>query len=317
MKPRTRFTALVLVAAVAAVGCSNEGPASKAKEGAANVPASPAPAGGFAASKGLGEDNGFGEDATAKAAVSSSFTDGEAAYHARKYGDAVAIFERYIVERPKNPWGHYMLALSAWKSGDLAKAEQSFDQALALDPHHVKSLVNASRVFIEQKKHDEAIDRLTRASEIDPESVEVLRLLARTYQSQGKTDDAIAAYQRAIEVNDIDVWSMNNLGLLLLEAQRADEALPLFAKAAERRSDVAAFHNNLGMALEHTGRFRAAEASYTNALEADPGYAKAKQNLARVEAVKTGPEEPYVVEPDTRKVEDTERGPDATTAAAK
>ena len=56
-----------------------------------------------------------------------SFADGEAAYQAKKYGDATAIFERYTEQRPKNAWGHYMLGLSAWKSGDLAKAEQAFE----------------------------------------------------------------------------------------------------------------------------------------------------------------------------------------------
>jgi Flp pilus assembly protein TadD len=89
---------------------------------------------------------------------------------------------------------------------------------------------------------------------------------------------------------------MNNLGLLLLETKRADEALPLLVRAAELRPDVPAFHNNLGMALEHTGRFRAAATAYTGALTADPGYGKAKQNLARVEAVTGGPEEPLAVE---------------------
>ena len=63
-----------------------------------------------------------------------------------------------------------MLGLSAWKSGDLSKSEKAFEKALSIDPHHVKSLVNLSRVFIDQKRHDEAIDRLTRASEIEPES---------------------------------------------------------------------------------------------------------------------------------------------------
>ena len=86
---------------------------------------------------------------------------------------------------------------------------------------------------------------------------------------------------------------MNNLGLLLIETQRADEALPLLAKTVALRSNVAAFHNNLGMALEHTGRFRAAATAYKGALTADPGYDKAKQNLARVELVKGGPEEPF------------------------
>ena len=97
-----------------------------------------------------------------------SFGDGEAAYRARKYSDATAIFERYIVQRPNNAWGHYMLGLSAWKHGDLVKSEQAFDTALSIDPHHVKSLVNMSRVLIERKRHDDAIASLTRAADIDP-----------------------------------------------------------------------------------------------------------------------------------------------------
>jgi Flp pilus assembly protein TadD len=89
---------------------------------------------------------------------------------------------------------------------------------------------------------------------------------------------------------------MNNLGLLILEQQRAEEALPLLARAVQLRMDVPAFHNNLGMALEHTGRFLAAAEEYRGALTADPGYGKAKQNLARVEAIKVGHEEPFDLE---------------------
>jgi len=224
--------------------------------------------------------------------VTGSYADGEAAYRAKKYADAVAIFEGYTDRRPNNAWGHYMLALSAWKRGDLPKSEMAFEKALRIDPHHVKSLVNLSRVFIEMKRYDEAADRLTRASEIEPESSDVFRLLGRTYAALRKTDEAVEAYRRAIELDERDAWSMNNLGLLLLESKRADEALPLLAGAVELRKDVPEFHNNLGMALEHTGRFTAATTAYADALTADPSYEKAKQNLARVEAVKRGPDAP-------------------------
>jgi tetratricopeptide (TPR) repeat protein len=225
--------------------------------------------------------------------VTGSFADGEAAYRARKYANAVAIFDGYAERRPNNAWGHYMLALSAWKHGDLTKSELAFEKALSIDPHHVKSLVNLSRVFIDQKRYDEAADLLTRASEIEPESSDVFRLLGRTHAALHKTDEAVEAYRRAIELDERDAWSMNNLGLLLLQSKRADEALPLLANAVELRKDVPEFHNNLGMALEHTGRFTAAATAYTDALTADPNYDKAKQNLARVEAVKRGPEEPF------------------------
>jgi tetratricopeptide (TPR) repeat protein len=153
--------------------------------------------------------------------------------------------------------------------------------------------VNLSRVLIEQKRLDDAIEQLTRASEADPESTEVPRLMARVYSAQQKTDEAIDAYRRAIALNDLDAWSMNNLGLLYFEQGFVEDAVPYLARAVEIKMNVPAFHNNLGMALEHMGRFGGAAEAYKGALAADPRYEKAKQNLARVEAVKGGHEEPF------------------------
>jgi len=284
---------MLLLAAVGVAGCSKRDQASSAK-----------PAPGSAQTKPIStvaesRTDGEGFDANVAPKLTGSFADGRAAFEAKKYADATAIFESYIDRRPGNAWGYYMLGLSAWKNGDLAKSEKAFDQALGIDPHHVKSLVNVSRVFIEQKRYDDAIERLTRASEIDPQSAEVYRLLGRTYSAQGKTDDAVNAYRHAIELNERDAWSMNNMGLVLLDAMRADEALPLFVKAVEIRKDVPEFQNNLGMALEHTGRFKAAATAYNAALTANPNFDKAKMNLARVEAVKGGPEEPFTIAPES------------------
>ena len=225
-----------------------------------------------------------------------SFVDAEAAYRARKYSEAAGLFERYVAERPASGIGQFMLGLSAWKANDLARAEQAFDAALAIDPNHVKSLMNLARVRIEQKHSDEAIALLTRADSLQPGTGEVHRLLGRAYHVQGMTDEAVDAYRRAIDLDGQDAWAMNNLGLILLEQQQAEEALPLLTKAVALRTDTPAFHNNLGMALEHTGRFKAAASAYKDALTADAAYERARQNLARVEAVKGFAEEAMKVD---------------------
>lgn len=292
MRPTQYAKAALLVAAFATIGCSKQGETSK-REATSPDTSKTKPVTAAAIGPQTGEAGG---NASPAITGPSSFADGQAAYQAKKYGEAMAIFDAYTERRPGNAWGHYMLGLSAWKSGDFAKSEKAFDTALSIDPRHVKSLVNLSRVLIDQKRPDDAIDRLTRAAEIDPESAEVHRLLGRTYYAQGRTDEAEDAYRRALELNERDVWSMNNLGLLLLETKRAEEALPLFAQAVELRKEVPEFHNNLGMALEHTGRFRAAATAYSGALTADARYEKAKQNLARVEAVRGGPEEPFALD---------------------
>jgi superkiller protein 3 len=227
----------------------------------------------------------------------ASFADGEAAYHAGNYVEAAQVFARYTGERPENAWGHYMLGLSAWKSGDPAGAEQAFGSSLRLDPNHVKSLVNLSRVLLDGNRAGDALETLTRARDLDPSSNVVHRLLGRAYGLQGDFDRAVDAYQRALAIDDQDSWSMNNLGLLFLEHDLAADALPLLARAVELRQDVPAFHNNLGMALEHAGRFKDAAAAYGTALAASPGYDKAQRNMTRVELVKEDPQEP--ADPDT------------------
>jgi Flp pilus assembly protein TadD len=296
MRSTRQVTALLVLAAFAAAGCSKQSEAllkAESKDSAPTTPATPS-------------RESVAPRATPTRTGTLSFADGDAAYRARQYGDASGIFARYVTQHPDDVMGHFMLGMSAWKGNDLVLAGKAFDAALAVDPGHFKSLVNLSRVLIAQKRCDEAIDRLTRAGAIEPTSAEVHRLLGRAYHVQGKTVAAVEAYRHAIDLDERDVWSMNNLGLLLLEQQRADEALPLLLDAVALRQDVPAFHNNLGMALEHAGRVDAAAEAYRDALIADPTYDRAKQNLARVDAVRTLAEDPSRVNTASKgAVEDT------------
>ena len=97
------------------------------------------------------------------------------------------------------------------------KSEAAFETALRIDPKHMKSLVNLSRVLVEQKRYDDAIVKLTAAEEVDPESATVPRLMARAHSAKGEFEQAVDAYRRAIALDGSDAWSMNNLGLLYLE----------------------------------------------------------------------------------------------------
>jgi Flp pilus assembly protein TadD len=294
MRGTRQITATLVLAAFAATACSkqSEAPSRTSPNDAARAkPATPPSAPVIAKQT---EQKPLDAKGTAADTGPVSFADGEAAYRARKYSDAAAIFERHVTGRPDSALGQFMLGMSAWKGNDPARAEKAFNAALAVDPGHLKSLVNLGRVLIEQKRCDEAIALLTRANEIEPTSGEVHRLLGRAYHVQGKTEAAETAYRDAIAGDERDAWAMNNLGLLLLEQQRSEEALPLLLQAVELRKDVPAFHNNLGMALEHTGSFTAAATAYKDALIADPAYDRAKQNLARVEAVKGRAETPDV-----------------------
>jgi Flp pilus assembly protein TadD len=212
-----------------------------------------------------------------------SLSDAELAYKDKRYSEATKLFSTYADQNPSNPWGHYMLGLSAWKSGDLDLAETAFGHSLELDPKHVKALHNLARVNLDQGRARDARDRLIEALEIDSSSGETYRLMGRVRAAMNQPNEAIAAYRVALAKDPTDAWSMNNMGLLMIQQGKNEEALGPLARAVQLDSTVAVFQNNLGIALEHTGRFALATQAYKAAVAVDGDYTKAKLSLARVE----------------------------------
>ena len=213
----------------------------------------------------------------------------DSAYRDRRYDDATTLFKTYTENRPGNPWGFYMLGLSAWKSGDRAQAESAFVQALSLDSTHVKSHLNLSRVLLEDGQPDSALTHIEAAIALDSVSSEPLRLQGRAFEALDKTDDAIVAYQHSIVKDSGDVWAMNNLGALYIRLGRFEDAIGPLVRAVELNDKVATFSNNLGMALENTGRIADAIIQYRAALAIEGTYGKAVSNLQRVQQVKQDP----------------------------
>jgi predicted Zn-dependent protease len=216
--------------------------------------------------------------------VVPSYADAERAFHRGNYDEAAGMFESYTASNPDNAWGHYMLGLSAWKTGDHTRALEAFDAALRIEPTHRKSLLNSARVLLETSRAQDALDRVEQALAIEPLSGEALRLKGRAHNELGQIPQAIDAYERAIALDDRDVWAMNNLGYLYIQQGRSDSALPPLARAVEIRSNVPVFQNNFGTALERSGYFVSACQAYQAALQADSSYTKAAVGLDRVNA---------------------------------
>ncbi len=219
---------------------------------------------------------------TPGAVTAVSYESAESAFGAGRYPEAAELFTTYNVSHPENPWGHYMLGMSTWKTGENEKALRAFDQALQLDPNHRKSLFNSSRVLLESGRPKEALERIEKALALEPMSNEALRLLGRARYELGDVDGAIQAYRQALSLDERDVWSMNNLGLIYIQQDRSSEALAPLARAVELRGNAPVFQNNLGTALERSGYPTAAAQAYEAVIAVDSTYEKASVGLGRV-----------------------------------
>jgi predicted Zn-dependent protease len=219
-----------------------------------------------------------------------TYVTAESAFAAKRYSEAAEMFAMLVADQPQHPWNHYMLGISSWKAGDPDGAQRAFTAALELDPKHLKSELNLSRVLLEVGRPVEALAHVEKGLAIDSTSGEVWRLVGRVQGQLGNVEPALTAYRRAISLDEKDVWAMNNMGLLLINAGRFQEALGPLARATELRAGAPVFQNNLGMALERLGYYTTAAAAYKAAVAGDSTYSRAIVSLARVEKLEESTE---------------------------
>jgi Flp pilus assembly protein TadD len=212
-----------------------------------------------------------------------TYGDAEAVFRRGQYKDAAELFASVAKSKPGSMSAHYMLGLSAWKSGDHGRAEVALLRAVELDAENVKVRTNLARVLLEQGRPADALPHIDKAIELKPESHEVWRVLGNVRSELGHGAEALAAYREALIINDQDTWSMNNYGLLLIKLGRYEEAVGPLARAVELKSGSPVFQNNLGVALERSEQLEGARQAFRAAVDADSTYVRAKVSLERVQ----------------------------------
>lgn len=284
--------ALALVAALAA-GCQDDEPAGRtvASDRTTESREMPPPTPDYrkvtARPQAEGRDSADGPDRPEAGPDSLpdpvTYARAESVYRSDDHERALRLFEAYRERRPENPWGLYMLGLSARKAERPARAEEAFRAVLEKDPDHVKSRVNLARTLLDLDRPEEAVRALRPVLRSDGPPADAFRVAGNAAWEAGERERARRLYRAAISRDGGDAWSMNNLGLLHIRAGRYEEALAPLARALELRPDRPVIRNNLGVALERTGRPALAGEHYRAAAEA--GHPKAGASLTRVEAL--------------------------------
>lgn len=205
----------------------------------------------------------------------------ESAYRSGDHERALRLFDAWLEREPGNPWGLYMLGLSARAAGQPERAEEAFRSVLEEDPDHAKSRVNLGRTLLDLGRPGAALEVLRPTLRGEEPPADAFRVAGNAAWEGGDRDRARRLYRAAIARDGSDAWAMNNLGLLLVRSGRHEEALGPLARALELRPELTVARNNLGVALERTGHPSLAAEHYRAAAEA--GHPKAPVSLARVE----------------------------------
>ncbi|OIO02020.1 MAG: hypothetical protein COX65_01025 [Elusimicrobia bacterium CG_4_10_14_0_2_um_filter_56_8] len=164
-----------------------------------------------------------------------------------------AILERIIKDAPGNSLYLNGLALARFKTGDAPGALAALEEALEAKPGDAETLFNRYTVLAGAGRKEEAAAAMTGLLKERPDYAPGLLVLARSAATAGRMEEAAVMYRKILKTSPGNTEALNDYGILLA-----------------RRGDYAA-----------------AEELFRSALRLSPGLAGARQNLDRIQKIKT------------------------------
>lgn len=130
--------------------------------------------------------------------VNSHARSAQASAHvrARRYADAVPLYEAILASDPWDNSAHRMLAWSLTRLGQRSRAWGHYEQALELNPDDFQSLTNMAAIALSSGKA-EGIGHLDRALRSNPHHATAYRIYVQYLRDQRRTAEAREMVERA------------------------------------------------------------------------------------------------------------------------
>jgi tetratricopeptide (TPR) repeat protein len=194
----------------------------------------------------------------------------ETLYNRGLHEDAMRSVRRSIELNPENPDALYLIGFIL---GDLGRGEEAAEanrRAVMLNPTLVRAQANLS---LETYRHDVTPSHQQKT----PAGAHIT--LGRALRQKGYFQEALREYERAIEGGEANAEVLQAMLELYLLQRDTGAAIATAERFAREFSPTAKTWNGRGVALQLEGRHAEAEESYTRALEIDPSYPFAENNL--------------------------------------
>jgi superkiller protein 3 len=208
----------------------------------------------------------------------SFFRAGMANERTADYVGAARLYRRGLEVDPENVEIRNALGWTLFQDGKPAEAVAELRRALARDSNYVKSRNNIALALMELGEIDEAAAHWKRSLELEPKP-EIYTDYGFALARLGKPQDALAAYQKALELDPECASAHFNLAVSAVQAGKLADAETHY-RTALRTKPNAETHNGLGFVLAAQGRSGDAIAEFRKAVEANPRYTPAYNNLA-------------------------------------
>jgi len=184
----------------------------------------------------------------------------------KRMKEAEDAFEMALSINPNHCRSHYQLGLLFLGKGLIDKAEARMKLAIDACADYALPLVELARLFLRQKRYEEAIRFLERSAQLDNMAPEPWMGFAEAQKAQGEPLKACAAYLEAA----VRFTGRRQFDEAVRACRAALAHAPITPKNDEEKALQAQCHNDLGVALMNTGGFTESIAELKKADDLEP-----------------------------------------------
>jgi len=176
-----------------------------------------------------------------------------------RLSEALNAYDAALRILPEDPAIAHDLARLAQRLGHLEIAEKLLLKFLSVEPGHVEGTNNLACVLRDQKRYDEAIDRLRELIAIEPESPTLWNTIGTVLSDQGRMGESLPFFDEALRLDETFAKARYNRANALQplgEPERALADLDLALPGAETPYERAMMRMARAMLLMGMGRLK-------------------------------------------------------------
>lgn len=242
----------------------------------------------------------------------------------RQYDDALSSIAALEKKRPKNPLVWSYRGTTYLGKNDLAKARDSFEQALKLDPklfpaadslarldlaagktasarkryegilkaepHHMQAMLSLADISLREKDGTAHVSWLEKAAKAHPQALQPYAGLARYRLAKGDINGALAIAREAVNANPDNPEALNLLASTQLTTGETANAITTFTLSTKKANRSPDAFMRLAMAQVANRDLAAARVSLQKALQLKPNHMQSQDALLSLELSDKKPE---------------------------
>jgi len=166
---------------------------------------------------------------------------------------AAQTMEQAVRLDPGNPRARIELGAAYERAGQLDQAAKAYEDGIKLHMLTETFYARLGKLYLRLHKLDKALDAMTQARQTDPTNLDNLRNLGTAELQLGRVDEAERAFKAIVLQNGNFSGAYNGLGLVAIQRGDADAARHDFEKAIELNSAEVEPLLNLGVLYDKAG----------------------------------------------------------------